>query len=320
MARWAEYHRQTPNITLEFATGAAAHILLRMQRHPLIIMAAGVSSRMKKAFETGDTGIDPVLIHEANTLPKCMLSVGPQRTRFIDFILANTVSAGFQEIILILHPGDEVTGAHVINTLALLSPETVLSIVRQIIPEGRVKPHGTGDAIHQAVSLSALEEDDLYSVTNADNLCSQEAFTRAYSADTNTIFPYATASLGISPEARSKYGLVLCDTLQGKMVAMYEKPNTAEILELEIQGELTVNMNLYTLRVADTKDLLAGLTPHPVRDEKELNDVINALASEGNMRAEIISEALPDLTSKSDIPLVRAYLASNYSGVVHLLT
>ncbi len=320
MARRAEYHRQTPNITLEFATGAASHILLRMQRHPLIIMAAGVSSRMKKALETGDTKTNPALIHEANTLPKCMLSVGPSGTRFIDFILANAVSARFQEIILILHPDDEVTGAHVTKTLALLSPETFLSIVRQVIPAGRVKPHGTGDAIHQAVSLSGLEAEDLYSVTNADNLCSQEAFARAYSATTNTIFPYATESLGISPESRSKYGLVLYDTLQGKMVAMYEKPNAAEILELEKQGELTVNMNLYTLRVADTKNLLAGLTPHPVRDEKELNDVINALASEGNMRAKIISEALPDLTSKSDIPVVRAYLASHYSGVVHLLT
>jgi glucose-1-phosphate thymidylyltransferase/glucose-1-phosphate adenylyltransferase len=61
-------------------------------RHPLILMAAGVSSRMKKAFE-GDSTIDPVLLEEANTLPKCMLSVGPNRTRFIDYIVWNAVHA-----------------------------------------------------------------------------------------------------------------------------------------------------------------------------------------------------------------------------------
>lgn len=47
-------------------------------KHPLILMAAGVSSRMKKALEPEQTDtvqIDPKLIEEANTLPKCMLSV-----------------------------------------------------------------------------------------------------------------------------------------------------------------------------------------------------------------------------------------------------
>jgi len=60
-------------------------------RHPLILMAAGVSSRMKKALETTDPNIhiDPRLLEEANTLPKCMLSVGPNGTRFIDYILWN---------------------------------------------------------------------------------------------------------------------------------------------------------------------------------------------------------------------------------------
>lgn len=59
-------------------------------RHPLILMAAGVSSRMKKALEEDSSvHIEPKLIEEANTLPKCMLSVGPNGTRFIDYILLN---------------------------------------------------------------------------------------------------------------------------------------------------------------------------------------------------------------------------------------
>ena len=62
-----------------------------MSRHPLILMAAGVSSRMKKALETGSETIDPKLIEEANTLPKCMLSVGPEGQRFIDYIIHNAI-------------------------------------------------------------------------------------------------------------------------------------------------------------------------------------------------------------------------------------
>jgi hypothetical protein len=56
-------------------------------------MAAGVSSRMKKTLEetAPDIHINPLLIEEANTLPKCMLSVGPNGTRFIDYILWNAV-------------------------------------------------------------------------------------------------------------------------------------------------------------------------------------------------------------------------------------
>lgn len=64
--------------------------ILGNMRHPLILMAAGVSSRMKKALErTDSTPIDPKLIEEANTLPKCMLTVGPNGTKFIDYILWN---------------------------------------------------------------------------------------------------------------------------------------------------------------------------------------------------------------------------------------
>ena len=48
---------------------------------------------MKKALEPNDSDItiDPKLIEEADTLPKCMLSVGPNGTKFIDYILWNAV-------------------------------------------------------------------------------------------------------------------------------------------------------------------------------------------------------------------------------------
>ncbi len=82
-------------------------------QNTLILLAAGVSSRMKKALATGDTDIDPKLLEEANTLPKCMLSVGVNGHRFIDYLIANAYEAGFRDMIMILHPNDVITEPHV---------------------------------------------------------------------------------------------------------------------------------------------------------------------------------------------------------------
>jgi glucose-1-phosphate adenylyltransferase len=271
---------------------------------------------MKKALETGDEVIDSRLIIEANTLPKCMLSVGPRGTRFIDFILANALSAGFDEIVLVLHKYDTLTEPHVRNTLSQLSPETQLIIARQITPEGRTKPWGTGDAVYQGLLAANLSVDDHYSITNSDNLCSVHAFTLARGYSGNAVFSYATTALGINSSDRSKYGLILTDTVRHLMVSMIEKPSAEEILSLEKIGELSVNMNLYTYRCGDTRELLANLIPHPVRDEKELNDVANTLAADKKMGAFIIAESLPDLTSKADISRVQAYLSEHYPHIV----
>jgi glucose-1-phosphate adenylyltransferase len=291
-----------------------------MQRHPLIIMAAGQSSRMKKALETGSEIIDPKLIHEANTLPKSMLSVGPGGTRFIDFILSNAMSAGFNEIVMVLHMDDSTTEYHVRSTLSKLSAKVSLTIARQITPEGRTKPWGTGDAVYQGVLASNLAPSDHYSIVNSDNLCSIEALRMAREFKGNAVFSYATAALGISSADRSKYGLILIDTVNHRMVSMVEKPTAEEILELEKIGELSVNMNLYTYNCGETQELLSELVPHPVRNEKELNDVANILAAHGKMGAYIITESMPDLTSKADIPRVQEYLNTHYSHIITQLT
>ena len=121
-------------------------------------------------------------------------------------------------------------------------------MVRQLIPPERIKPWGTGDAVYQALRASGLKNTEWYSVSNADNLCSVGALKKAYETTANTIFPYETKSLGIPDEARSRYGLVLSDR-SGAMIRMVEKPTTEEIVMLEKEAELSVNMNLYTLRM-----------------------------------------------------------------------
>jgi NDP-sugar pyrophosphorylase family protein len=188
---------------------------------------------MKKALATGDIDIDPKLIEEANTLPKCMLSVGTNGHRFIDYVIANAYEAGFRDIIMILHPNDTITESHVRNEISQAGyVDLTVRIARQYIPEGREKPYGTGDAVHQALTQCPIDPDGWYTLTNSDNLCSVEAFRTAFETKSNTILPYDPASLGIKDEERSRYGLIASNT-ESKVVALVEKPDVIEIAKME---------------------------------------------------------------------------------------
>ena len=292
-------------------------------KHPLILMAAGVSSRMKKAFDASaceGIEIDPKLIQEANTLPKCMLSVGPNGTRFIDYIIWNAAQGGFKNIIVLLNPADTVSEAHITQVVKKLGLPVTAHFAIQHLRNGREKPWGTGDAIFQALEQFPLSEDAFYSVSNSDNLCSAEVFKKAYETKQNTIFSYDTASLGILPENRVKYGLILSNPKTHAMVGIVEKPPLEEIAILEKTNSLSVNMNIMTLSYKDTFEKLKKLVPHPVRDEKEITDTLEELAEEHNLKSKIIYESIPDLTSKLDIPVVQHLLESSYPELQACIT
>ncbi len=74
-------------------------------------------------------------------------------------------------------------------------------------------------------------------------------------------------------------------------------------------------MNLVTLSVSETLPLLAALVPHPVRDEKEVTDVYTTLLAQDRLNCIVITESIPDLTSKADIPKVQSYLRTNYPHI-----
>jgi len=298
-----------------FVQKTSSDILLTM-RHPLILMAAGVSSRMKKALEQ-DSGIeiDPRLVEEANTLPKCMLSVGPSGTRFIDYLLWNAAKGGFRDIIVLLNPKDAVTRPYVESSIVKMDLGVSVHFAIQHLAPGREKPWGTGDAICQALEQFPLDPDDVYTISNSDNLCSESVFAAAFGTEENTIFSYDTSSLGIDPDDRVKYGLVISDRQNGRMVGIVEKPSLEEISRISETSDLSVNMNILTLSYSDTIEKLRNLVPHPVRDEKEVTDVFRELSDQGMLASHIVREALPDLTSKADIPKVQKYLADTYPEI-----
>jgi NDP-sugar pyrophosphorylase family protein len=73
----------------------------------LLIMAGGMSSRMKKT--DGNSNLDEKLIEQANTLPKGMIGVGKDGRPFMDYLLYNAHRAGYNEVLILKNPKDTVT-------------------------------------------------------------------------------------------------------------------------------------------------------------------------------------------------------------------
>lgn len=73
----------------------------------ILILAGGVASRMKK--EADNLNVDQQLIEQADTLTKGMISVGKAGKSLMDYQLFNAHLAGFEEILLLLHPDDAFT-------------------------------------------------------------------------------------------------------------------------------------------------------------------------------------------------------------------
>ncbi len=69
----------------------------------LMIMAAGISSRMKRSAE-----IDGVskTSREALSKPKMMLSLGESKRPFLDYLLFNAKEAGYKDILFIVNDRD----------------------------------------------------------------------------------------------------------------------------------------------------------------------------------------------------------------------
>jgi glucose-1-phosphate adenylyltransferase len=81
----------------------------------ILILAGGVASRMKKATE--NVSIEKKLIEQADTLTKGMIGVGKAGKSLIDYQLFNAHLAGFEEVLLLLHPSDDFTQTYYENQM-----------------------------------------------------------------------------------------------------------------------------------------------------------------------------------------------------------
>ncbi len=282
----------------------------------LLILAGGMASRMKKALAEENSDLDPKLVAQANAVTKGMIQVGKNGKTLIDYQLYNAHLSGIEEVMLLLHPTDNVSQEYCESLMAKDATwGMTIVFARQQIAADREKPAGTADAVYQALSQHADWQKGRVIVCNSDNLYSVNALKTLWASEVpQALISYHRDSLLYPAERISAFALIRTDE-EGYLLEIIEKPTKEQADELMAkQGRLGVSMNVFVFEASTFLPYLAKTPFHPVRNEKELpTSVVMFGEGEGKGFFAIpLAENVPDLTSKEDILVMQKYLEETY--------
>jgi glucose-1-phosphate thymidylyltransferase/glucose-1-phosphate adenylyltransferase len=282
----------------------------------LLILAGGMASRMKKALSEENSDLDPKLVAQANAVTKGMIQVGKNGKTLIDYQLYNAHLAGIEEVMLLLHPTDNVSQEYCESLMAKDATWGMkIVFARQQIAADREKPAGTADAVYQALSQHADWQKGRVIVCNSDNLYSVNALKTLWASEVpQALISYHRDSLLYPAERISAFALIRTDE-EGYLLEIIEKPTKEQADELMAkQGRLGVSMNVFVFEASTFLPYLAKTPFHSVRNEKELpTSVVMFGEGEGKGFFAIpLAENVPDLTSKEDILVMQKYLEETY--------
>ena len=273
--------------------------------HPnIVILAGGVSSRMKKAL-AGASNLDPALRREAEQKSKSMIGVGKGSRPFLDYLLGNVAAAGYRHAVIVVGERDSsIRDYYERRENVERFPGLAISYAVQPIPPGREKPLGTADALLRALQATPEWRGQRLTVCNSDNLYSVDAL-RLLMSDThdNAMIDYDRSALRFE-EARIAAFAVIRKDAEGFLVEIVEKPTADEIaLVADERGRVGVSMNMWRFSYDMILPCLETVPLNPVRQEKELPTAVKMMV---DRRAHAVftiplSEHVPDLTSPGDI-------------------
>ncbi len=280
----------------------------------LLIMAGGMSSRMKKT--DNQTNLDEKLIEQANTLPKGMIGVGKDGRPFMDYLLYNAHKAGYNEVLILKNPKDTVTQPYYDQLVAAGKAWGFsFKYATQHIAPDREKPAGTADAIQQALEQTPAWQGERFTVCNSDNLYSVEVLSLLKdNAIPNAVVSYNADALGVEPARVKAFSIIKTDE-QGFLLDILEKPSDEQIAEARrATGQVGVNMNVFHFVYDDILKYVQAEPFNPIRNERELPSAVTRMAKEnqGLVTTVPVAETVPDLTSKGDISLVQQYLIDTF--------
>ncbi|MFH6992518.1 sugar phosphate nucleotidyltransferase [Flavobacterium sp. FlaQc-48] len=280
----------------------------------LIILAGGASSRMKKEAVTAN--LSPEEITQANERSKGLIGVGSSGRPLLDYLLLNAQKAGYKNIYIIIGEqgglfkefyGNQNTN----NNFHGLN----ISFAIQYIPDGRVKPFGTADALFQAVEQFPELNSQQYSVCNSDNLYSAAALLALRATNSpNAFIAYDRDALEFPSERISRFAIAKLDQ-NNQLLDILEKPSPEVLADYkDVEGKIRVSMNAFKFNGSTLYTHLKNCPVHPEREEKELPTVLlNSVKEHPNTTLGIpFSEHVPDLTAKEDIADVKRYLQQYY--------
>ena len=272
----------------------------------LIILAAGLSSRMKKSVSSKN--LSKRSIEQANSRDKGLIGIDKNGRPLIHYLLINAKIAGFKVIYLVIgQNSDSFKSYFDENKYDGLDIEFAV----QYLEKNKLKPSGTADALFQAITQFPILKSSNFCVCNSDNLYSAKALRSIRSTSfSNAFISYDKSFLNFSSEKVSSFSILKLNE-NGYLVNILEKP-TANDFDLfkDSGGKIRVSMNLFKFNGSVFYDYLKNCPFDVLRNEKELPTAVLNLAKDqpSSVYGIPFEEHVPDLTSKDDIIVLNKLL------------
>jgi galactokinase len=301
---------------------------------PLVILAAGASSRMKKSLEALNAPSSAMQSNQDSNnqerpqvdTHKGLIALDNQGHTVIDLLIDQAIEAGITRVILVIQPPGDVFKKHFegknypssLSNNGPVQEQNKLSIdfAYQKIPHGRKKPLGTADALQQCMEQFPELHNQEFIVCNADNLYTSGAFRALIQSKIeNALIGYDRSGLDFPLEKIRSFALLNCNK-QSFMTDLVEKPDQKATQKIMDQTQqLNVSMNLWKFKGSDLWDALLTCPVHPERQEKELPTAVRQMIAQSQVKVLVIprKEHVPDLTQASDIQTVRHFLSQKIS-------
>lgn len=283
----------------------------------LVILAGGVSSRMKKQAEN-IAGVDSKLINDADSKSKAMIGVGSNYRPFMDYLLFNARAAGYENVSIIIGQLDNSIKDYYTNGKGKeFFADMNFTFAVQPIPEGRVKPLGTADALYHGLNAVKDWSGKKFTVVNSDNLYSQKALRMMLETEyPNALIDYDREGFDFEKSRIEGFAVTLKDE-ENFLLNIIEKPDQDTIESVKSpEGFIGVSMNIFRLTYDMIYPCLEKCPLHPVRSEKELPTAIKMMidAFPKSLKSYPLREHVPDLTSKEDLEKVKSYLEREFAN------
>jgi len=264
--------------------------------HPLVVLAAGRSSRMRAESSLDQAGLGEGATALLRQVTKAMLPVNAEGKPFLALILEQAQAEGVDFVCVVLSAEDDTSEAE----LRRWAPQGLAwDVARQGIPCGRSKPEGTAAAV--AVALEAHPEWSgiCVSVCNGDNKPPSGAFS-ALTEVGHGMVVFDRDSLGLPKERVMAFAVVEWSEDAGLM-AMMEKPSAQDVERVKDgNGKVWVSMNVFRWERDCLLNACLNTPLEPLRNEREIPTALMLASSEATFPCIPMEGAFVDLTHPGD--------------------
>lgn len=272
-----------------------------MNKIPMIIMAAGVSSRMKDSSVPKE--ISQNLINQSNHRVKGFIQAGEGNEPIIFYIIKNCIIAGIKNFYIILSDNSDEFQDYLKKLEIKLSIQIKFGFQDFY---GKLKPMGTADAIFQIMNQYKELRNKRFLVCNSDNLYSSRAIKLLLAENNyNSMIAYDFDCLKFSTERLESLSIL---KIKGKFLdRIIEKPDMKIIKNY---SKKFVSMNIFSLKGKLVYKYLKDCPITIERGEKEIASALQnmILDNKKSMIVFHLCEHVPDLTFKEDIDKISKFL------------